>query len=116
MVFSIGKKIKRGQNETQVKLVAFYFQSEISFYNKKIKLSASETGQGDLPRKKEEVGRLQRRVRTFKGNLTTAITSFVNRITHYKNKYPTDDEMEIPSIRSILTSMYTDPWWHTDLG
>ena len=60
-----------------------------------IELSASETGQGDLPRKKEEVGRLQRRVRTFKGNLTTAITSFINRINHYKNKYPTDDKTEI---------------------
>ena len=62
-----------------------------------------------MPRKKEEVGRLQRRVRTFKGNLTTAITSFINRINHYKNKYPTDDETEIPSIkidyaRDILSS------------
>ena len=68
-----------------------------------------EASQGELPRKKEEVGRLQRRIRTFKGNLTTAITSFVNRITHYKNKYPTDDESEIPSIkidyaRDILSS------------
>ena len=57
-----------------------------------IELSESGTSQGELPRKKEEVGRLQRRIRTFKGNLTTAITGFVNRITHYKNKYPTDDE------------------------
>ena len=32
--------------------------------------------QGDTPRKKEEVGRLQRRVRTFKGNLTHAITGW----------------------------------------
>ena len=51
-----------------------------------IELSESGTSQGELPRKKEEVGRLQRRIRTFKGNLTTAITGFVNRITHYKNK------------------------------
>ena len=50
-------------------------------------IELSESGQGELPRKKEEVGRLQRRIRTFKGNLTTAITGFVNRITHYKNKY-----------------------------
>ena len=34
-------------------------------------IELSEHGQGDMPRKKEEVGRLQRRVRTFKGNLTT---------------------------------------------
>ena len=50
--------------------------------------------QGDTPRKKEEVGRLQRRVRTFKGNLTFAITSFVSRINYYENKYPRDDEVE----------------------
>ena len=62
-------------------------------------IELSELGQGEIPRKKEEVGRLQRRVRTFKGNLTTAIASFVSRITHYKNKYPTDDEVEIPSTK-----------------
>ena len=50
--------------------------------------------QGDIPRKKEEVGRLQRRVITFKGILTSAITSFVSRVTYYENKYPTDDEVE----------------------
>ena len=55
--------------------------------------------QGDTPRKKEEVGRLQRRVRTFKGSLTFAITSFVSRITYYKNKYPKDDEVELISIK-----------------
>ena len=57
-------------------------------------IELSETGQGEIPRKKEEVGRLQRRVRTFKGNLTAAIASFVSRITHYKTKYPTDDKVE----------------------
>ena len=57
-------------------------------------IELSESGQGELPRKKEEVGRLQDRIRTFKGNLTKAIASFVSRITHYKNKYPTDDETE----------------------
>ena len=50
--------------------------------------------QGDTPRKKEEVGRLQRRVRTFKGNLTVAITSFISSIKYYENKYPRDDEVE----------------------
>ena len=54
--------------------------------------------QGDTPRKKEEVGRLQRRVRTFKGNLTFAIISLMSRITYYKNKYPKDDEVELISI------------------
>ena len=32
--FQLVRKIKGRQNETQVKLVAFYFQSEISFQNK----------------------------------------------------------------------------------
>ena len=75
-----------------------------------IELSASDNGQGLLPRKKEEVGRLQRRVRTFKGNLTQSISSFINRITYYKTKYPTDDETEISSVKidyakDILSSL-----------
>ena len=83
--------------------------ASVSTNGNTIELSESDNGQGLLPRKKEEVGRLQRRVRTFKGNLTTAITSFINRINYYKNKYPTDDETEIPSVkidyaRDILTS------------
>ena len=61
-------------------------------------IELSEHGQGmDMPRKKEEVGRLQCRIRTFKGNLTFSIASFVSRITYYKNKYPTEDELEISS-------------------
>ena len=68
--------------------------ASVSTNGNTIELSASDNGQGNFPRKKEEVSRLQRRVRTFKGNLTTAITSFINRINHYKNKYPTDDKGE----------------------
>ena len=73
-----------------------------------IELSASDNGQGLLPRKREEVGRLQRRVRTFKGNLTQRIS--INRITYYKTKYPTDDETEISSVKidyakDILSSL-----------
>ena len=45
------------------------------------------------------MGRLQRTVRTFKGNLTTAIAVFVSRITYYKTKYPTDDEVEMISTK-----------------
>ena len=75
-----------------------------------IELSASDNGQGSQPRKKEEVGRLQRRVRTFKGNLTQSISSFINRITYYKTKYPTDDETEISFVKidyakDILSSL-----------
>ena len=75
-----------------------------------IELSASDNGQGSQPRKKEEVGRLQRRVRTFKGNLTQSISSFINRITNYKTKYPTDDETEISFVKidyakDILSSL-----------
>ena len=46
--------------------------------------------QGDIPRKKDEVGRLQRRVRTFKGSLTSAITSFISNIEHYEKKHSSD--------------------------
>ena len=66
--------------------------------------------QGDTPRKKDEVGRLQRRVRTFKGNLTFAITSFISDIEHYEKKYPRDDEVDpagpakIDYAKSILKS------------
>ena len=56
-------------------------------------IELTETGQGETPRKKEEVGRLQRRVRTFKGNLTTAIAGFVSRITYYKTKYSVENLM-----------------------
>ena len=61
-----------------------------------IELSASDHGQGSQPRK---VGRLQRRVRTFKENLTQSISSCINRITYYKTKYPTDDDTEISSVK-----------------
>ena len=62
-------------------------------------IELSETGQGEIPRKKEEVERLQHRVRTFKGNLTTAIAGFVSRITYYKTKFPMDDEVEMISTK-----------------
>ena len=88
-----------------------------------IELSASDNGQGLLPRKKEEVGRLQRRVRTFKGNLTQSISSFINRITYYKTKYPTDDETEISSVkldyaRDVLCSLdqATDTFSSSQVG
>ena len=61
--------------------------------------SISDNGQGSQPRKKEEVGRLQRRVRTFKGNLTQSISSCNNSITYYKTKYPMDDDTEISSVK-----------------
>jgi len=57
--------------------------------------SSDLTGmQGDMPRRKEEVGRLQRRVATFKGILTSAITGFISRVTYYESKHTTDDEVE----------------------
>ena len=50
--------------------------------------------QGDIPGGKEEVERLQRRVTTFKGILTSAIKSFIDRVAYYESKYTTDDEVE----------------------
>ena len=64
-----------------------------------LEFSASDNGQGTQPRKKEEVGRLQRRVRDSKETLTQNISSFINSITYYKAKYPTDDDTEISSVK-----------------
>ena len=59
----------------------------------------SDNGQGNQPRKKEEAGRLQRRVRALKGSLTRDVNSCIDRIKHFKTKYPTDDAMEISSMK-----------------
>ena len=60
---------------------------------------SSDNGQGNQPRKKEEAGRLQRRVRALKGSLTRDVNSCIDRIKHFKTKYPTDDTMEISSMK-----------------
>ena len=49
--------------------------------------------------KKEEAGRLQHRVRALKGSLTHDVTSCIDRIKHFKTKYPTDDDMETSSMK-----------------
>ena len=51
--------------------------------------------EGNTPRKKDEVKRLQLRIRTFKGSLTTEIKKFVSFIEHYEKKYPQDDEVDL---------------------
>ena len=71
---------------------------------------ASDNGQDTQPRKKEEAGRLQRRVRALKGNLTQSISSCIDRIKYYKTKYPTDDDTETSTVkiddaRGILDSL-----------
>ena len=55
--------------------------------------------QGDTPREKEEMERLQHRVKQSKRNLTKAIEGFVSKITYYKTKFPTDDKVEIISTK-----------------
>ena len=56
-----------------------------------------EGSQGGKPREKEEMEQLQRRVKQSKRNMTKAIEGFMNRVTSYKMKYPTDDKVEIPT-------------------
>ena len=51
--------------------------------------------QGNTPRKKDEVKRLQLRIRTFKGSLTTEIKKFISFIEHYEKKYPQDNEVDL---------------------
>ena len=48
--------------------------------------------QGDNLRKRDDVGRLQYRVRTFKEDLTSAITKFNGHVEHYEDTYLMDDE------------------------
>ena len=58
-----------------------------------------ESSQGtSQPRMKEEAGRLQRRLRNLKGLLTKDVTSTVDKIRHFKNKYP-DNETEVTSVQ-----------------
>ena len=48
---------------------------------------ASDNGQGTQPRKKEEAGRLQPRVRALKVSLTRNVTSCIDRIKHFKIQF-----------------------------
>ena len=64
------------------------------------------------PRMKEEASRLQRRIRKLKWLLTKEITACIDKIGHFKTKYP-DNFTEITtvqiddakSIRSTLRNM-----------
>ena len=59
----------------------------------------SEDNSQDIqPRMKEEAGRLQRRLRNLKGLLTKDVTSTVDKIRHFKNKYP-DNGTEVTSVQ-----------------
>ena len=49
------------------------------------------------PRMKEEAGRLQRRLRNLKGLLTKDVTACIDKIRHFKTKYP-DKSTEITTV------------------
>ena len=71
---------------------------------------ASDNGQGTQPRKKEEAGRLQRRMRVLKGSLTRDVTSCIDKIKHFEAKYSPDDDTETISVqidyaKDILASL-----------
>ena len=50
------------------------------------------------PRMKEEARRLQRRLRNLKGLLTKEITACIDKIGHFKTKYP-DNSTEITTVQ-----------------
>ena len=50
------------------------------------------------PRMKEEAGRLQRRLRNLKGLLTKDVTACIDKIGHFKTKYP-DNSTEITTVQ-----------------
>ena len=61
------------------------------------------------PRKKEQAGRLQRRLRGLKGLLTKDVTGCIDKIKHFKSKYPDEasetTSIQIDYIRDILASL-----------
>ena len=58
-----------------------------------------ESSQGpSQPRMKEEAGRLQRRLRNLKGLLTKDVTACIDKIRHFKTKYP-DNSTEITTVQ-----------------
>ena len=60
------------------------------------------------PRKKEQAGRLQRRLRGLKGLLTKDVTGCIDKIKHFKSKYPDEasetTSIQIDYVRDILAS------------
>ena len=60
---------------------------------------SEDNSQGNSqPRKKEEAGRLQRRLRGLKGLLTRDVTSCIDKIKHFKSKYP-DNSTETTTVQ-----------------
>ena len=50
------------------------------------------------PRMKEEAGRLQQRLRNLKGLLTKDVTACIDKIRHFKPKYP-NNSTEITTVQ-----------------
>ena len=76
-------------------------QFPIKMFNVELLLSSNQVdgSQGKTPRDKEQMDKLQRRVKQSKRNLTKALEGFSNRVTSYKMNYPTDDKMEVISTK-----------------
>ena len=75
--------------------------STTTMFNVELLLSPNQVdgSQGKTPRDKEQMDKLQRRVKQSKRNLTKAIEGFTNRVTSYKMNYPTDDKVEVISAK-----------------
>ena len=78
---------------------------------------SEDNSQGNSqPRKKEEAGRLQRRLRGLKGLLTRDVTGCIDKIKHFKSKYPDDSSettsVQIDYVKDILASLERclEPW------
>ena len=71
---------------------------------------SEDNSQGNSqPRMKEEAGRLQRRLRNLKGLLTKDVTGCIDKIKHFKTKYPDDSTetttVQIDYVKDILASL-----------
>ena len=75
--------------------------STTTMFNVELLLSPNQVdgSQGKTPRDKEQMDKLQRRVKQSKRNLTKALEGFSNRVTSYKMNYPTDDKVEVISTK-----------------
>ena len=81
---------------------------------------SEDNSQGNSqPRMKEEAGRLQRRLRNLKGLLTKDVTACIDKIRHFKTKYPDNSTetttVQIDYAKDIIENLSCCQTWFTNL-
>ena len=49
-------------------------------------------------------------VRALKGSLAQSVTSCIDRIKHFKAKYPSDDDTETSTVKIVMQKTYWLAW------